>query len=52
MQDLALAYPDYGWASNMGYGTKAHQAGLDQFGLTPHHRQSFKPIRRYLDTGD
>ena len=52
MQDLALAYPDYGWASNMGYGTKAHQAGLDQFGLTPHHRHSFKPIRRYLDIGD
>ena len=52
MQDLALAYPDYGWASNMGYGTKAHQAGLDQFGLTPHHRQSFEPIRRYLDAGD
>ena len=52
MQDLALAYPDYGWASNMGYGTKAHQAGLDQFGLTPHHRHSFKPIRRYLDAGE
>ena len=52
MQDLALAYPEYGWASNMGYGTKAHQAGLDQFGLTPHHRHSFKPIRRYLDAGD
>ena len=52
MQDLALSYPDYGWASNMGYGTKAHQAGLDQFGLTPHHRHSFKPIRRYLDAGD
>ena len=52
MQILALAYPDYGWASNMGYGTKAHQAGLDQFGLTPHHRHSFKPIRRYLEAGD
>ena len=52
MQDLALTYPDYGWASNMGYGTKAHQAGLDQFGLTPHHRHSFKPIRRYLDADD
>jgi ribonuclease HII len=52
MQGLSLAYPDYGWASNMGYGTKAHQTGLDQFGLTPHHRHSFKPIRRYLDVGD
>ena len=49
MQDLASAYPDYGWASNMGYGTKAHQVGLEQFGLTPHHRHSFKPIRRYLE---
>ena len=52
MQDLALTYPDYGWARNMGYGTKVHQAGLDQFGLTPHHRHSFKPIRRYLEAGD
>ena len=52
MQDLAVTYPNYGWASNMGYGTKAHQAGLDQFGLTPHHRLSFKPIRCYLDAGD
>ena len=52
MQELALAYPDYGWASNMGYGTKAHQAGLEQFGLTPHHRHSFKPVRRYLKAGE
>ena len=52
MQDLALTYPDYGWASNMGYGTKVHQAGLEQFGLTPHHRHSFTPIRRYLKAGE
>lgn len=49
MQALDTMNPGYGWASNMGYGTKAHQAGIEQFGLTPHHRRSFKPIRRYLD---
>ena len=49
MQALDTMHPCYGWASNMGYGTKAHQAGIEQFGLTPHHRRSFKPIRRYLD---
>ena len=52
MCDLDAAYPGYGWASNMGYGTKLHQAGLDRFGVTPHHRKSFKPIRRYLSGSD
>ena len=48
MRDLDTAYPGYGWASNMGYGTKSHQIGLNQFGITEHHRRSFKPIRQYL----
>ena len=52
MCDLDAAYPGYGWASNMGYGTKLHQVGLDRFGATPHHRKSFKPIRRYLSGSD
>ena len=52
MCDLDAAYPGYGWASNMGYGTKLHQVGLDRFGITPHHRKSFKPIRRYLSGSD
>ncbi len=52
MCSLDGIYPGYGWASNMGYGTKLHQAGLARFGITPHHRKSFKPIRRYLDSYD
>ncbi len=48
MCDLDNVYPGYGWASNKGYGTKLHQAGLERFGITPHHRKSFKPIRRYM----
>ena len=52
MCDLDADYPGYGWAKNMGYGTKLHQAGLDRFGITPHHRKSFKPIRRYLSGSD
>ncbi|NNM31918.1 MAG: ribonuclease HII, partial [Gemmatimonadetes bacterium] len=34
-------YPDYGWARNMGYGTREHRAALRDKGLTPHHRTSF-----------
>lgn len=48
MLDLAAACPGYGWETNMGYGTKAHQAGLASRGVTPHHRRSFAPIRRAL----
>lgn len=51
MADLDLRYPGYGWQSNAGYGTKAHQAGLARLGVTPQHRKSFAPIRKILGGG-
>ena len=48
MTELAAAHPGYGWDSNMGYGTAAHQAGLARWGVTEHHRRSFAPIRARL----
>lgn len=50
MAELHLAYPHYGWDSNQGYGTKAHQQGLDAHGITPHHRTSFGPIQKRLSS--
>ncbi|MCJ2037271.1 ribonuclease HII [Methylobacterium sp. J-068] len=41
MRRLAGRYPDYGWASNVGYGTRTHLAGLAALGRSPHHRLSF-----------
>lgn len=41
-------YPHYGWERNAGYGTPLHQAALHAHGVTPHHRQSFAPIRALL----
>lgn len=38
-------FPGYGWASNKGYGAKAHMAALIRLGPTPLHRMSFKPVR-------
>lgn len=49
MTALDADYPGYGWATNMGYGTKAHQEGLAMLGVTPHHRKSYKPVKRILD---
>lgn len=48
MMDLAKAHPGYGWETNMGYGTAAHQRALSKLGVTPHHRRSFAPIRALL----
>lgn len=48
MTELAKQYPAYGWDKNAGYGTKVHQQALAQFGVTPHHRLSYKPIQSLL----
>jgi ribonuclease HII len=41
MHRLARRYPGYTWDTNVGYTTRAHIAGLDSHGITPHHRRSF-----------
>lgn len=41
---LAAAHPEYGWASNKGYGCPTHQAALKRHGPTPHHRRSFRAV--------
>ena len=51
MRGLAATYPDYGWQTNAGYGTKRHQDALQQFGVTPHHRKSFAPIQNRMKIG-
>lgn len=49
MAKLHQEYPHFGWDSNAGYGTKAHQLGLASQGVTPHHRTSFAPIKTLLE---
>lgn len=49
MEKLARDYPQYAWEKNMGYGTAAHQAGIEAHGVTPHHRKSFRPVREWLE---
>ncbi|MDO4474686.1 MAG: ribonuclease HII [Eubacteriales bacterium] len=39
-------FPGYGFASNKGYGTKAHIEGLKELGPCPIHRMSF--IKNYI----
>ena len=48
MAEMHLAHPQYGWDSNKGYGTADHQEALARYGVTPHHRRSFKPVSNIL----
>ncbi len=34
-------FPDYGWHSNVGYGTKSHREVLEEKGPSPLHRRSY-----------
>ena len=48
MIEQTKVYPGYKWETNSGYGTPDHLEGLNAHGLTPLHRVSFKPVRRFL----
>lgn len=47
MEELCPQNPGFNWRSNKGYGTPEHAAGLRAQGPTPHHRQSFWPVREW-----
>ena len=45
---LEQLYPGYDFAKHKGYGTKLHLEKLQKFGVTPHHRKSFAPVKKLL----
>lgn len=49
MRRLAVRYPDYGWETNVGYGTPEHVSALSERGPTPHHRRTFVPVQLSLE---
>lgn len=38
-------YPQYGFARNKGYPTKAHMEAIEKYGIVKIHRRSFGPVR-------
>lgn len=44
-------YPAYGFAKHKGYGSAQHLAALDEHGLCPLHRKSFKPVAQRMAQG-
>lgn len=48
MKKYGKDHPEYDWGNNAGYGTESHRKAIENFGITSHHRKSFKPIREYI----
>ena len=48
MKKLSYKYPEFFWNENSGYGTKLHINKIKLFGISPHHRKSFKPITKMI----
>ena len=42
MKKISEKFPNYLWNKNKGYPTKQHKASIKKFGITIHHRKSFK----------
>lgn len=42
-------YQGYGFGSHAGYGTAKHRAAIEELGVTPLHRLSFAPLKKYQD---
>lgn len=51
MEEQDVLYPEYGFASHVGYGTAKHQQALLQHGVHSLHRKSFAPIKKLLSDG-
>jgi ribonuclease HII len=45
MISQAKKYPNYYFEKHVGYGTTAHRAALEKFGVSFLHRKSFKPVQ-------
>ena len=45
---MSKKYIKYSWNKNAGYGTKDHLSAIKKFGITKHHRKTFKPIHNML----
>jgi ribonuclease HII len=49
MKQLHLEFPHYNWQQNKGYPTEEHRLCIEQHGVTPYHRKSFRLLPEQLD---
>lgn len=50
MKRIDVECPQYGFAKNVGYGTKQHIEAINKYGPTIYHRKSFEPVKGLLQS--
>ena len=50
MKKISKNFLKYQWDKNCGYGTKVHIQAIRKFGITKHHRRTFKPVHNMLSS--
>jgi len=50
MKEQGKIYRDYGFDNHVGYGTEKHLKAIEKHGVTPIHRLSFAPLKKYALT--
>ena len=48
MKKISKNFMKYQWIRNCGYGTRDHLSAIKKFGITKHHRKTFKPMHNIL----
>lgn len=48
MEQIHLDFPVYNWKKNKGYPTKEHRQAIRDFGVTKHHRKTFRLLPEQL----
>ncbi len=47
MEEQDIIYIGYDFKSHVGYGTAKHRDAINELGVTPLHRLSFAPLKKY-----
>ncbi|HEY5509496.1 MAG TPA: ribonuclease HII [Prolixibacteraceae bacterium] len=42
MKSIHADFPEYSWNQNKGYPTEKHRIAISRYGITEHHRRSFR----------
>lgn len=50
MSELSNQYPNYGFGTHVGYGTRLHIEAISQYGPCSIHRYSYRPIAAFGQT--
>ena len=48
MKKIGYNFPEYLWNKNKGYPTVSHRKAIEKYGITKHHRNSFKLLNQQL----